>query len=117
MPKLMSSQAVALLLAKAHLRHLLPRAMHKELAPAFDAAERALAASGWKDWHRRTAVVPMSMALIPPKVDASVMTAVETAMAHGHRLEGRDRSEQRRLGKECVSRCRSRWLRSHEKKK
>src|SRR3546814_2290497 len=93
MPKLTSSQAVALLLAKAHLRHLLPRAMHKELAPAFDAAERALAASGWKDWHRRTAVVPMSMALIPPKVDARVMTAVETAMAHGHRLEGRYRSK------------------------
>src|SRR3546814_4545476 len=67
--------------------------MEKELASAFDAAESALAASGWKDWHRRTAVVPMSMALIPPKVDARVITAVETAMAHGHRLEGRSRSK------------------------
>src|SRR3546814_17997451 len=36
MPQLTSSQAVALLLAKAHLRHLLPRALHKALAQDFD---------------------------------------------------------------------------------
>src|SRR5216110_2065765 len=29
----------------------------------------------------------------------------------------RDRSEERRVGKECVSLCRSRWSRSHQKKK
>src|SRR3546814_14609742 len=28
-----------------------------------------------------------------------------------------DRSEERRVGKECVSRCRSRWSPFHEKKK
>src|SRR3546814_14698300 len=28
-----------------------------------------------------------------------------------------DRSEERRVGKECVSQCRSRWSPSHEKKK
>src|SRR3546814_16145120 len=30
---------------------------------------------------------------------------------------GDDRSEERRVGKECVSRCRSRWSQEHNKKK
>src|SRR3546814_14249617 len=31
--------------------------------------------------------------------------------------EYRERSEERRVGKECVSRCRSRWSPDHKKKK
>src|SRR3546814_17783613 len=38
-----------------------------------------------------------------------------------HRVDGahlhEDRSEERRVGKECVSTCRSRWSPYHEKKK
>src|SRR3546814_12505383 len=30
---------------------------------------------------------------------------------------GRNRSEERRVGKECVSKCRSRWSPAHEKNK
>src|SRR3546814_15556076 len=33
------------------------------------------------------------------------------------RSDSRRRSEERRVGKECVSTCRSRWSRYHEKKK
>src|SRR3546814_15011523 len=33
------------------------------------------------------------------------------------RNQRRSRSEERRVGKECVSTCRSRWSRNHEKKK
>src|SRR3546814_19144716 len=32
-------------------------------------------------------------------------------------LKGFDRSEERRVGKECVSTCRSRWAQYHKKKK
>src|SRR3546814_20963782 len=32
-------------------------------------------------------------------------------------LQVQDRSEERRVGKECVSTCRSRWTRLHSKKK
>src|SRR3546814_11327286 len=32
-------------------------------------------------------------------------------------MGGEQRSEERRVGKECVSTCRYRWARSHEKKK
>src|SRR3546814_17430402 len=43
----------------------------------------------------------------------------KTAIAEGiaHRIIDGDRSEARRVGKECVSTCRSRWSPSHEKKK
>src|SRR3546814_11832316 len=33
------------------------------------------------------------------------------------RVDKEDRSEERRVGKECVSTCRSRWSPCHEKKK
>src|SRR3546814_15258520 len=41
--------------------------------------------------------------------------AHEEYAAHGHRLEVR--SEERRVGKECVSTCRSRWSPYHSQKK
>lgn len=88
MPVLTPSQAVALLLAKTHLRSLLPQNMHKDLMPVFEAAERELASSGWKDWHRRTAVVPATLALLPPKMSPSVLATVQAALARKRCLEG-----------------------------
>ena len=91
MPRLTSSQAVALLLARTHLRDLLPQAMHKELAPIFDAATQTLTGSGWKDWHKRTAVVPMGIPHIPPKVSTDVLMTVQAALAHRRCLSARYR--------------------------
>lgn len=93
MPGLTSSQSVALLLAKTHLRNLLPQSMHKDLAPVFDAAERELSSSGWKDWHARTAVVPAFLSLLPPKISSDVVSTVQTALAHKRCLTGRYRAK------------------------
>src|SRR3546814_16616297 len=42
----------------------------------------------------------------------------EACRGAAHRLRrARERSEERRVGKECVSTCRSRWSPSHQKKK
>src|SRR3546814_19963739 len=38
---------------------------------------------------------------------------IELATFRGHLLRRRDRSEERRVGKECVSKCRSRWSPYH----
>lgn len=92
-PELTPSQAVALLLAKTHLRSLLPQNMHKDLVPVFESAERAIASSGWKDWHKRTAVLPATLALLPPKLEAAVMATVQGAMAHNVCVEGRYRAK------------------------
>lgn len=95
MPGLTPPQAVALLLAKTHLRSLLPQNMHRDLVPVFDTAERAIASSGWKDWHKRTAVVPSTLVLLPPKFDARVMGTVQTALARGHSIDARYRAKGR----------------------
>src|SRR3546814_17215545 len=40
-----------------------------------------------------------------------------SALHARHRTEDRARTEERRVGKECVSTCRTRWSPSHYKKK
>lgn len=93
MPRLSVSQSVALLLAKLHLQKLLPISMHKDLQPLFDMAENEVAITGWKDWHRRTAVVPTSLSLIPPKFDAAILSTVQSALARRRRIEGMYRTK------------------------
>lgn len=99
MPKLTASQAVALMLARTHLRDLLPQAMHKELTPIFDTAMQTLAGSGWKDWHKRTAVVPMGIAHIPPKLSTDVLMVVQSALAHRRCLSAQYRTKGSRQSK------------------
>src|SRR3546814_13982240 len=43
------------------------------------------------------------------------ITAIERRRAVGH--EQQERSEERRVGQECVSTCRTRWSPGHKKKK
>jgi len=100
MPKLTAPQAVALQLARTHLQGLLPQAMRKELAPIFDSASQTLSGSGWKDWHRRTAVVPMGIPHIPPKLSTPVMMAVQSALAHRRCIRARYRAKGSRQAKD-----------------
>lgn len=93
LPGLTTPQAVALLLAQKHLEPLLPRSLHDELAGLFAAAEKTVSASGWKDWHKRTAVMATGLSLTPPVVDSSVLATVQSALAHRHCLHGQYRSK------------------------
>ncbi len=101
-PRLSTEQGVALLLARTHLRSLLPQMLLSELAPVFDLAEREIASTGWKDWHRRTAVLPISMPLLAPNVSTGVMEDVHSALALNRCLTGRYRSKGSREPKEMV---------------
>src|SRR3546814_6695575 len=66
---------------------------------------------------------PREVSVIPAK--AGISTSLIIAAMISRPLPGRqekllvddDRSEERRVGKECVSKCRSRWSPYHEKKK
>lgn len=93
LPQLTSAQSVALLLAKQHLRDLLPTSLHRELGPLFSAAQRSLTATGWSDWHQRTAVIPTGLSLIPPRIPQSVMERIQVAIAGGRCLEADYRSK------------------------
>ena len=82
LPRLTVPQCLALTLVQQHARHLMPKTMLDDLAPLFDAAERALAKTPWKDWHKRTAVVPPAFVLQPPKIKAKALSAAQHALAH-----------------------------------
>lgn len=92
-PGLTTSQAVALLLAKEHLQVLLPHNLQNDLVDVFGAAERTLVSSGWKDWHRRTAVVPATLPLLPPKIDPGTMSQVQLGLERRRCLEARYRAK------------------------
>ena len=93
LPELSLPQAVALLLAQEHLKPLLPRRLHAELADLFFEAGKAVSASGWKDWHRRTAVQAMGFSLTPPDMDAHVLAEVQQALAQRRCLSAAYRSK------------------------
>lgn len=101
-PRLSTSQCVALLLARTHLKTLLPKAMLKDLVPLFDSAEQEVASSGWKNWHKETAVVPTTLVLQPPTIAAGVMEDVQQALAHGRCLSGCYRSKGSDMAKEVT---------------
>lgn len=92
-PRLSTSQCVALLLTRTHLKAFLPRAMLKELVPLFDSAAQEVASSGWKNWHKETAVIPTTLMLQPAMIAADVMDDVQQALAHGRCLSGRYRAK------------------------
>ncbi|WP_213949466.1 WYL domain-containing protein [Luteibacter sp. dw_328] len=85
-PKLSVSQGIALLLAQLHLRTLMPDSLMHELAPIFDMANQELAAGAWNEWHRRTAVIPSALALLPPAIDRCVLRDVHEALATRRQL-------------------------------
>src|SRR3546814_7401411 len=56
-------------------------------------------------------------ALLKPAARARGHHAATDENSDENRRTGRARSEERRVGKECVSTCRSRWSPYHKKKK
>ncbi|MBO9717875.1 MAG: WYL domain-containing protein [Pseudoxanthomonas sp.] len=102
MPKLTASQAVALLLARTHLKNLLPDALQKELQPAFETAERALSSSGWRNWHRQTAVLPTGLSLLPPRIPSSVLSCASSALARNRVIRADYRAKGSRNSREML---------------
>lgn len=92
-------QAVSLLLARTHLQPLLPSSMHSELVPLYAMAESALEDSGWRDWHLRTAVVPTTQRLMPPKIEAGTLAILHGALGRRRCLEGYYRAKGARTSK------------------
>ena len=93
MPRLTVPQSLALSLVQEHIRDLLPQTMLKDLAPVFAAADRELESSGWKDWKKLIAVAPPAFALLPPKIDAKVLSDVQHAIVRRLRMTAKYRSK------------------------
>src|SRR3546814_14738654 len=68
---------------------------------------------GWREHTTRDA---RRLSGIATSRDVRVTASKKSLLARGRTLRPSLRSEARRVGKECVSTCRSRWLRKHEQK-
>src|SRR3546814_19537072 len=69
----------------------------------------------WTEIRRGRTVVEVEFRFVPKDAPAQIETVDELARHKAGRAARR--SEERRVGKECVSTCRSRWSPYHEKKK
>lgn len=101
-PRLSTSQSVALLLSQVHLRHFLPQSLMNDLTPLFAMAQKEVAFTGWKDWHRRTAILPTSFQLLPPRIGTDVLDDAHHAMALGRCLSGRYQARGNNSAKDLV---------------
>lgn len=101
-PRLTDSEGIALLLAQAHLRTLLPRQVQNDLRPWFQMAHKELSAGAWKEGHQRTAVVSSAMMLQAPVIDDVVLHDVHEALARRRQLTATYRSKGAREGRRAV---------------
>lgn len=99
-PRLSISQGVALLLSQVHLRNFLPQTVLKDLAPFFQMAEKEVATTGWKDWHRCTAILPASLPLLAPDIPRNVLEVVHRALALKVSLHGTYHTKGKNAAKE-----------------
>lgn len=101
-PKLSDSQGIALLLAQAHLRTLLPPQVQRDLQPWFQMAHKELSSGAWRDGHQRTAVIPSAMLLKAPVLDDDVLHDVHEALGKRRQLTATYRSKGAREGRRSV---------------
>ncbi len=101
-PRLSTSQSVALLLSQVHLRNFLPQSLLNDLAPLFAMAQKEVGPTGWRDWHQRTAILPTSFQLLPPRIAARVLDDTHHALALGRCLTGRYQAKGNNTAKELL---------------
>src|SRR3546814_12174285 len=70
----------------------------------------------WVDLHALDAL-PLRQEIVHGLEERLVVSPFRNANPDAVRCQMADRSEERRVGKECVSTCRSRWSPYHYKKK
>jgi predicted DNA-binding transcriptional regulator YafY len=84
LPGLSNSEAITLLLAREHLRNLLPASAVSQLQPYFALAEQKLSApeqhSDMAGWQQKVRVIPSTQPLLPPKIDEAVQTTLHEAL-------------------------------------
>jgi len=91
LPGLTTTQAVTLLLAREHLRTLLPRSSLDQLQTHFALAEKTLDSLpnhvGIATWLDKIRVIPSTQPLLAPAVNGSVQAIVYEALLAGNQCE------------------------------
>lgn len=89
LPGLANSEALALLLARAHLSALLPAATLAQLHPHFRMAEQKLASlhGHLAHWMDKVRVIPPTQALIAPRIDETIQATISDALLLGKQVQ------------------------------
>jgi len=86
LPGVSNSEAITLLLAREHLRTLLPASTIAQLQPYFALAEQKLTAleqhSGIAGWQHKVRVIPPTQPLLAPKIGEAVQATLHEALLH-----------------------------------
>ena len=84
LPGISNSEAITLLLAREHLRNLLPASTIAQLQPYFGLAEQKLTAlkqhNGIAVWQNKVRVIPPTQPLLSPKIDEAVQATLHEAL-------------------------------------
>jgi predicted DNA-binding transcriptional regulator YafY len=84
LPGISNSEAITLLLAREHLRFLLPASTIAQLQPYFALAEQKLSAleqhSGIAGWQHKVRVIAPTQPLLAPKIDEAVQATLYEAL-------------------------------------
>lgn len=92
LPAIRPASALAMRMAEAHLRHVLPPAVLALLDPQFSEARELLHAmehNGLSQWSRRVRVVPPSRLPVPATIVPGVWDEMAAALLTGRMLSGR----------------------------
>lgn len=90
LPGLNPAAALAFELASRHLAALMPRSALDALQPMFQSARKRLdelKASGYGHWSDQVAIVPETLALLPPKVPDAISQVVQQALLENRRID------------------------------
>jgi predicted DNA-binding transcriptional regulator YafY len=86
LPGISNSEAITLMLAREHLRNLLPASTIAQLQPYFALAEQKLSAleqhSMIAGWQHKVRVIPPNQPLLAPKIDEAVQATLHEALLH-----------------------------------
>jgi predicted DNA-binding transcriptional regulator YafY len=91
LPGVAPSEALTLLMAREHLRPVLPASILSQMQPYFRMAEQKLGAMEQRGehatnpgaWMARVRIIPGTQALIPPSIDQQVQATVHEALLAG----------------------------------
>jgi predicted DNA-binding transcriptional regulator YafY len=87
LPTMTSNEALTFKLVQTFLEPLLPPSIRSHMADYFHCAENVLHASPLATWFNKVQIIPNSLSLQPPEIDAEILAVIYEALLKNHRLK------------------------------
>lgn len=86
-PTMSTVTAITLLLARDYLTPVMPETILNELRPYFSKAKEKLKGTNLTNWRERVSMIGRGPALIAPRIEPEVYTAVQTSLMNNRQLK------------------------------